>query len=136
MFTIGQVAAATELSPKAIRLYEADELITPERTEAGYRLYRDEDLAVLHFVRQARVLGLGLADIKAILDLQRGGQQPCDLVMGILDERIAAIDRTVADLQALRAALTGARDDAERAALDGEDAVVCRIIEHAAPPKA
>lgn len=134
MYTIGQVAQVTDLTPKAIRLYETDELIAPERTEAGYRLYGDEDIAVLHFVRQARALGLGLADIKAVLDLQRGGHQPCDLVMEVLDERIVAIDRTISDLQKLRAALAGARADAEQAVLDGDDGVVCRIIEHAAPP--
>lgn len=45
-------------------------------TEAGYRLFTDEDVAVLRFFRQAKALDLSLAEIKDILDLQRGGATP------------------------------------------------------------
>ena len=64
LFTVGQAARATGLSPKAIRLYEAKALLPPaERTEAGYRLFSDEDLTTLRFIRQAKTLGLRLDEI-------------------------------------------------------------------------
>jgi MerR family copper efflux transcriptional regulator len=130
MLTVGRVADQTGLSAKAIRLYEADGLIDPpERTPAGYRTYTDQTLPVLRFIRQAQALGLSLKEIKRILDLQRQGQQPCELVTDLLDEHLAQVDQRIPDLQALRATLQAARDRADRAAVRGETAVVCRIIE-------
>jgi MerR family copper efflux transcriptional regulator len=80
--TIGEVAKQTGLSPKAIRLYEADGLIPPpERTQAGYRTYDQHDVALLRFIGQARALDLRLEEIKEILDLHVGSRRtwPMDL---------------------------------------------------------
>ncbi|MET8681951.1 heavy metal-responsive transcriptional regulator [Streptomyces sp. NPDC004647] len=130
MLTVGRVAEQTGLSPKAVRLYETTGLIDPpERTPAGYRTYTNDALPVLRFIRQAQALGLSLKEIKRILDLQRQGQQPCELVTGLLDEHLAEIDQRIADLTALRATLHSARDRADQAAGRGEPGVICHIIE-------
>lgn len=132
--TIGQAAAASGLSPKAIRLYETRGLIDPaKRTESGYRTYRPDDVALLNFIRRAKSLGLRLDEIRQIIDLQRGGRQPCTTVLGLVDGRIAEIDDTIAELQALRTALAAVRRDAEKAMREGRNAVVCTIIERATP---
>ncbi|MGP4089376.1 heavy metal-responsive transcriptional regulator [Streptomyces sp. KR55] len=133
MLTVGRIAARTGLSPKAVRLYEANGLIDPpERTAAGYRTYTDEAVPVLGFIRQAQALGLSLKEIKDILDLQRRGEQPCALVTDLLDKHLDDIDRRIANLQALRTTLQHARAQADQAAGRGEQALVCRIIESAA----
>ncbi|WP_244187854.1 heavy metal-responsive transcriptional regulator [Streptomyces regalis] len=130
MLTVGRVAKQTGLSPKAVRLYEAHGLIDPpERTPAGYRTYTDKALPELHFIRQAQTLGLSLKEIKRILDLQRQGQQPCELVTSLLDQHLDEIDRRIADLQGLRQTLQAARDRADQAAGRGEPGVICHIIE-------
>lgn len=85
----------------------------------------------LRFIRQARTLGLTLAEIKDVLELQRGGAAPCDRVTGLLDQRIVDIDRTLAELRALRRAQTRARDGARESRRRGEEATVCRIIDTA-----
>ncbi|MET8326204.1 heavy metal-responsive transcriptional regulator [Streptomyces sp. NPDC005181] len=132
MLTVGRVAAQAGLSPKAVRLYEANGLIDPpERTAAGYRTYTNDAVPVLGFIRQAQALGLSLKEIKDILDLQRRGEQPCGLVTDLLDQHLADIDRRIADLEALRTTLQYARAQADQAVGRGEDAVVCRIIENA-----
>jgi DNA-binding transcriptional MerR regulator len=128
--TIGQVAQRTGLSAKAIRLYEARDLIhQPERTPSGYRVYSEHDAAVLQFVGQARALGLELREVKEILDLQRTGRQPCERVIGLLDVHVREIDQTIADLQALRATLVRVRGAAQRSRRRGAKAVVCQVIE-------
>ncbi|WP_219420145.1 MerR family DNA-binding protein [Pseudonocardia nigra] len=130
--TVGRAAALTGLSRKAIRLYERKGLLPEaERTEAGYRLFGEQDLAVLHFVRQAKTLDLHLDEIKNILDLQRGGEQPCARVTALLDTHIADIDRKLGDLRQLRRSLLAARRAASRARRGGQDAVVCQIVEDA-----
>lgn len=132
--TVGEAAKETGLSPKAVRLYERKRLLPlAERTEAGYRLFTEDDLAVLRFIRQAKTLGLTLAEIKDVIDLQRHGEQPCSEVTRLLDLRIAEIDRTIADLRQLRRALTTARRTADEARERGENTVVCRIIETQRP---
>jgi len=135
--TVGKAARLTGVSAKAIRLYESQGLLPEaERTEAGYRLFAANDLEVLHFVRQAKTLGLRLGEIKDILDLQRAGAQPCGRVTELLDTHITEIDRTMADLRRLRHSLAAARRAADETFRMGGDAVVCRIIETGNDPAA
>ncbi|WP_435107372.1 MerR family transcriptional regulator [Nocardiopsis synnemataformans] len=62
--TVGAAAKAAGVSAKAVRLWESKHLLPPaQRTEAGYRLFTDADVAVLCFIRQAKTLGLTLAEI-------------------------------------------------------------------------
>ncbi len=128
--TVGRAARRTGLTEKAIRLYESRGLLEPaERTVAGYRRYSDEDIAVLLFIRQAKALGLRLEEIKDIIDLQRQGAQPCEKVLRVVASHIHEIDRTIADLKALRLSLVAARRAAEEGTQNGEEAIVCQIIE-------
>ncbi len=130
VLTIGEAAEQTGLTRKAIRLYEHRALLPPaQRSDAGYRLYSQHDVAVLTFIRRARALDLHLDEIGDILDLQRGGTQPCGHVLAVLDVRIAEIDRTLADLSELRRSLEAARETAEAGEARGEGVVVCQIIE-------
>lgn len=130
--TIGQAARQAGLSAKAVRLYERKGLLPPaERTPAGYRLFTDDDLDALTFIRQAKTLGLSLDEIGDILTLRRGGTAPCQHVLRLLDARIADIDRTITDLRRLRAGLTHTRRNAADAPTACDDGSVCHIIEHA-----
>ena len=132
LVTVGSAAEQTGLSAKAIRLYESKGLLAEaERTEAGYRLFTSDDIAVLQFIRRAKTLDLGLDEIKDILDLQRGGEQPCQRVTAMLDSHLADLDQKLADLRMLRDSLRNARRAAATARRDGNPAVVCQIIESA-----
>lgn len=127
--TIGQAASRSGLTPKAIRLYEGRALLVPaERTDSGYRTYSQRDVDLLRFIRRAKSLGLRLEEIKEIIALDRAGPEPCDKVLQLLGSHIREIDRTIANLRALRKSLVQARDSAKTSAQRGEAAVVCRII--------
>lgn len=133
MHTVGQAAQASGLSAKAIRLYERKGLVSPAgRTDAGYRLFSDDDLATLRFIRQAKALGLRLGEIGEILALRHGGASPCHHVLRLLDQRVADIDRMIADLHHLRTTLTGTRRQAADTT-HTTDGMVCQIIEHGVP---
>jgi DNA-binding transcriptional MerR regulator len=127
--TIGQAGRRSGLSPKAIRLYESKGLIEVDRTASGYRTYTNEEVAVLRFIRQAKSLDLRLDEIRDVIDLQRGGAQPCQTVLALLDRHIADVDRTIADLRALRTSLARARSSAKTSSLNGQDAIICQIVE-------
>jgi MerR family transcriptional regulator, copper efflux regulator len=130
MHTVGAAAKAVGVSAKAVRIWEAKGLLPPAtRTEAGYRLFSDDDIAILRFILRARTLGLTLPEIKDILDLHRRGTAPCDQVTVLLDQHISDIDRAIADLKALRASLAAALKAARSDQRRGRTATVCRIIE-------
>lgn len=130
--TIGQIAKETGLTAKAVRLYEKQGIIDePKRTPAGYRTYQLEDIPLLNFVRQAKLLGLQLDEIKQIVDLHRSGSRPCQTVLGLLSSRIVEIDNKTAELKSLRRALDTVCERAKERQKRGEAVVVCRLIETA-----
>lgn len=132
MLTVGRVAQRAGLSAKAVRFYEEAGLIDPpERTGAGYRVYTEQTLPVLHFIRRAQALGLRLKEIKRILDLRRTGEAPCSFVTGLLDERIEEVDQRIAELQSVRAALQAARRHEDGTGPNGDPGAICPIIESA-----
>lgn len=126
-WTIGQAGRAAGVTRKAIRVYEDRGLLSPTgRTAAGYRLFSDCDVETLRFIRRARALGLGLEDVADVLAERRGGGSPCSSVRTRLTERINEIDRVVAELGELRAALVEATG---RCQPTGTAETICPIIE-------
>lgn len=67
---IGEVAERTSLSFRTLRHYEEVGLVTPSgRTEGGFRLYTDEDVARLMIVRRMKPLGYTLDEMRTLLDV-------------------------------------------------------------------
>lgn len=127
-YTIGQAATAAGVTPRAIRLYEARGLVgSAERTDSGYRLFTDDDIDMLTFIRQGRSLGLSLAAIAEIIDISNR-QSPCERACALLAQRLAEVDAAIADLQRLRDTIRKAR----RLSPDRTPANRCAVIEHAA----
>jgi len=60
---IGKVASQTGLSIDAIRFYEREGLLSkPMRSEGRFRLYREQDIQQLRFIRKAQELGFSLQE--------------------------------------------------------------------------
>ncbi|MFF3502356.1 MerR family transcriptional regulator [Streptomyces sp. NPDC003247] len=65
---IGEVAARTELSLRTIRHYEETGLVIPSaRSQGGFRLYTEADVARLMVVRRMKPLGFTLDEMRALL---------------------------------------------------------------------
>ena len=69
---VGELARRLGMTVRTLHHYEALGLVRPARSEAGYRLYGQEDAERLLRVRLLRRLGLGLAEVKACLDRPAG----------------------------------------------------------------
>ncbi|MEU9279738.1 MerR family transcriptional regulator [Streptomyces sp. NPDC048341] len=110
LLTIGQLAAAAQVTRKAVRVWTGRGLLAPvERTASGYQLFAPQAVGTAVFVRRARDLGLGLDAAARILRARREStQQPCATVRALLAERIGEIDTLVADLLAIRAEVAAA----------------------------
>lgn len=105
---IGQLAQAAGTSAKTIRFYEEAELLPPaQRAENGYRLYGDEDVERLRFIRQARTLDFTLDDLKEILGLRDQGEAPCRYVIQLLQKKSTEIEERIRQLRDLQQELQG-----------------------------
>jgi len=103
---IGEVAARSGVSRKALRLYEAAGILqAPRRTAARYRVYGNDTLAVIAFVMQARRLGFTLEQIKEIVSITRSGRAPCPHVLELVRRKAADLDKQLGDLTEVRARL-------------------------------
>jgi MerR family transcriptional regulator, copper efflux regulator len=68
---MGTVAKLTGLRASAIRYYEAYELLCSQHLPNGYRVYNDDAITALHFLRRAQGFGITLREIKQLLELSR-----------------------------------------------------------------
>ncbi len=127
---IGELAAATGATTKAIRYYESIGLIEePARTDVGYRSYGPDAIERLDFVKQAQASGLALSEIKSILEIKDSGGQSCAHTRDLLKAHLDELDRKITELQAARVELRKMHDRAE--ALDPAactDANRCQVI--------
>ena len=126
---IGEVAAKSGVSRKALRLYETAGILPPaRRTASGYRTYGPETLAILAFVARARRLGFHLDEIREVVGMRRSGRCPCPHVLELVRRKIVELDRTLADLTDVRRGLRELLRASSRSARRDE-AAVCHHIE-------
>jgi MerR family copper efflux transcriptional regulator len=70
LMQIGQVAERTGLSLRTIRFYEENGLVVPTaRSEGGFRLYSEADVARLDVVKRMKPLGFTLEEMQELLAL-------------------------------------------------------------------
>jgi len=103
--TIGAMARRTGLAVSAIRYYESQGLIAPNRNAGGQRRYPKSDIRRLSFVIIAQKLGFTLTQIREVLTRLPEARTPTEADW----ERIAKAFR--ADLDAKIDTLTRLRDD-------------------------
>ncbi|MCA1370356.1 Cu(I)-responsive transcriptional regulator [Bradyrhizobium sp. BRP14] len=103
---IGDVSRASGVSTKMIRYYEEIGLIpTAHRTEAGYRIYRDNDVHRLRFIRRARDLGFSVTQLTELLTLWSDRHRASADVKRIARQHIAELEHKVQELRAMTDAL-------------------------------
>ena len=100
---IGQLARRVGVTAKAIRFYEVKRVLPrPTRGANGYRLYGQDAVETLTFVKQAAGLGLTLAEIREIIAIRHGSGPPCVHVRRVLQDKARELDRKLQDLVDMR----------------------------------
>ena len=122
-FTIGQMCADFGVTARALRFYEDEALLAPER-RGTQRLYSARDRARLAWILRGRRVGLSLADIKELLDLYDLGDdrrtqrlktiERCSEQVAKLKRQRVDIDATIAELQTFIAMVTRLIDADDR----------------------
>ncbi|MER6999404.1 MerR family transcriptional regulator [Streptomyces sp. NPDC000410] len=105
---IGEVAARTELSLRTIRHYEDTGLVTPSaRSQGGFRLYTETDVARLMVIRRMKPLGFTLDEMRDLLEAtdrldaeESGGTEEREALLERVRRYEQAASRKIADLRA------------------------------------
>ncbi len=92
MLTIGKVATRTGFSASAIRYYERQGLLRSSRLLNGYRLYGQDAIKTLRFLRQAQSLGITLKEIGQLLELTQHDRRPCKAVRELAHQHLIELD--------------------------------------------
>ncbi len=99
-YTIGKVAARSAVTADTLRHYEKKGLITPtSKTAAGYRLYNEDVVKLVRFIKQAQSCGLTLSDIMKLLTLKKKGKCACADVRKLATKRKLQVSYKLAVLE-------------------------------------
>lgn len=103
---IGQAAKQSGISAKMIRYYEDIGLLpASKRTDAGYRMYSEEDIKTLKFIQHSRELGFSTEQMKELMSLWKNEGRQSAEVKALTQKHIDALNKKIADLQAMVSAL-------------------------------
>lgn len=125
---IAELSKLTQVTSKTIRYYEEIGLLPePARAANGYRVYQQEDVERLSFIRRCRDLQIPLEEIKKVLGCDHGNA--CEGHNNHVDDLIAAqlerVKKAKIELEALEQTLTGLLEDC-----DDTNSSQCNILQN------
>jgi MerR family mercuric resistance operon transcriptional regulator len=124
-YTISQLAKAADVPASTVRYYERVGLMEPEARSAGnYRLYGEDSLRKLKFIRAAQAIGFALDDVKALLSVPDRGAASCQVVQPLIEERLAEVAQRLKDLRHVQKVLT----EALRRCRESERSGSCHVL--------
>jgi MerR family copper efflux transcriptional regulator len=125
---IGEAAARSGVSAKMIRYYEQSGLITaPQRTMSGYRVYQEQDIHALRFIRRARDLGFTVEQIGELMELWRDRSRASADVKRIALAHVGVLEAKMREIEEMAKALKHLARTCH-----GDDRPDCPIIEELA----
>lgn len=125
---IGELAKKAGCQVETVRYYEREGLLpAPARTEGNYRLYGNEHLERLVFIRNCRTLDMTLEEIQRLLALRDLPHESCAGINSLVDEHIEHVEARITSLMALRDQLSELRDRCKRPQ-EAEDCGILRQL--------
>lgn len=108
---IGELAKAAGCQAVTVRFYERRGLLgSAIRSQSNYRMYGEQDLERLLFIRNCRALGLTLKEINDLVAIQDNPTVDCHAVNACLDDHLAQVERQMQTLQLLSVQLKRLRN--------------------------
>ncbi|MEM8777142.1 MAG: Cu(I)-responsive transcriptional regulator [Pseudomonadota bacterium] len=102
---ISDVSQKTGLPAKTIRYYEEIGLLTPNRSENGYRVFSETHLHKLAFLGRARTLGFSIEDCRTLLALYEDESRASADVRAVAEEHLKQINDKISQFEEMRATL-------------------------------
>lgn len=100
---IGELARITGCQTVTVRYYEKEGLLpAPDRGNGNYRLYGDEDVERLRFIRHCRHHGMKLSEIRELLAFKDNPKADCAWINRMIEEHIADVSAQIDSLTHLK----------------------------------
>ena len=111
---IGELSTTSGTTVESIRFYEREGLIAePARTDGNYRMYGEEHVQRLVFIRRCRSLDMALDEIRVLLRFKDAPSTNCSDVNVVLDEHIGHVASRVQELRVLERQLRELRSQCQ-----------------------
>lgn len=105
-FSRGKLAKLANIKAETIRYYEKCELIDePPRSAGGHRIYSEDHLQRLTFIRRCRELGFSISEIRGLLELARDGEKNCEKVEQATQVHLVDVQHKIKDLRKMEKTL-------------------------------
>lgn len=109
--TVSRLGAEVGVKADTVRYYEKAGLLpVPRRNESGYRVYDDDAIDRLRFIKGVQGFGLRLREVRELLDILDRGACPCGHTEALVNRRVAEIDDEVDRLAEVRKQLVKLAD--------------------------
>ena len=103
---IGEVAERGGVNLQTIRYYEREKLLPePPRLASGYRLYPDQTVRRIRFIKRAQEIGFTLTEIRQLLAIRVDAGRDMGKVRALAQAKITDIDEKLQTLQRMKEAL-------------------------------
>jgi MerR family copper efflux transcriptional regulator len=128
-FKIADLAGLTGFTAATLRYYEKVGLLEqPERSKAGYRLYRQGDVDRVRFIGRAKRLGLTLDEIRSLVGVWAGGKctNTRQQLRGLVEAKIDAVRTQLEDAAVFLRQLEAVHDRLDDLIANGATATGCQ----------
>jgi len=102
VYSIGELAGEFDVTPRAIRFYEAEGLLAPRR-DGQRRIYTARDRTRLKLTLRGKRLGFTLSEIRDLIDMYEPGRDErpqLERFLAVLEAHKAALERQSEDIEA------------------------------------
>ena len=125
-YQAGEFSKLAGINSETLRYYEKNDLLIPVgKTEAGYRLYSDDSLKQINFIKQAKAFGFSLKEIKELLSLRINNNKSRKQAREKAQEKLIEVRAKIKNLKQLEGTLKTLIDDCK----NNKSSKCCPIIE-------
>ena len=125
-YRIGELASRVGLTERTIRYYEELGLLeSVKRLDGGVRVYTDDDVRRLRYIRKLKTLGLSLQEmleLESMYQRHRSNRTVLPRLMELLDAHLETINEKVGELQTLQDEIRSYREHVARRLIEEQDA--------------
>ncbi|APC49062.1 MULTISPECIES: Hg(II)-responsive transcriptional regulator [Bacillaceae] len=126
IYRISEFANKCGVNKETIRYYERKNLLQePYRTEAGYRMYSDDEVKRVGFIKRIQELGFSLSEIYKLLGVVDKDEVRCQDMFEFVSKKQEEVQKQIEDLKRIETML----DDLKQRCPDEKQLHSCPIIE-------
>lgn len=100
MYLIGELAEKCSVNKETIRYYERMGILSePSRTDSGYRMYSNETVDRIRFIKRMQELGFSLSEIHKLLGVVDKDDERCVQMYDFVIKKINEVQMKIRDLK-------------------------------------